>query len=295
MVEIIGHRGCRGLRPENSLPAIRFALEHGADAVEIDVGVTADDVVVAYHDYRLNSDFTRDASMQWVTEPGPLLKNLTFSELRNYDVGRLNPDSDYSKELPAQKSIDGTRIPSLEEVAQLLLEFPDDKIFYVEAKHSVTHPELAHDCDRFADAVAEEIIHLNIASRTIVESFDWHVLKRIQRRFPEIRTSPITALNLFFSNVRSENRGAWTLGYLLRKCGNSLPRLVQQFGDVTIWCSYYQDINQQIADEAHDLGLSVLVWTVNDATDMLRMIEIGVDGIVTDYPDRLLSIMKSGT
>src|SRR5712692_375167 len=112
-MDVQGHRGARGYLPENTLPAFAKGLEFGVDTLELDCGVTRDDVVVVHHDRRLNPDIARGPDGKWVEAPAPTILSLSFKELQTYDVGRLRPGSGYAKRFPHQKPIDGTRIPRL--------------------------------------------------------------------------------------------------------------------------------------------------------------------------------------
>src|SRR4051794_33439007 len=109
--DLQGHRGARGLAPENTAPAWQVALDLGVDTIECDMAITKDGVVVVHHDLRLNPDTTRGPDGQWLSAPGPAIHDLTFDELQRYDVGRLRPGSDYARQFPLQKAVDGTRIP----------------------------------------------------------------------------------------------------------------------------------------------------------------------------------------
>ena len=112
--DLQGHRGARGLAPENTLPAFERALDIGVTTLELDIGVTADGVVVIHHDPYLNPAITRDAGGQWlVGSKGPLIKTLTLAQLQAYDVGRINPETPYARTFDAQQARDGTRIPTL--------------------------------------------------------------------------------------------------------------------------------------------------------------------------------------
>ncbi|MFQ5954576.1 MAG: glycerophosphodiester phosphodiesterase family protein, partial [Kiloniellales bacterium] len=118
-VEIQGHRGARGLAPENTLAGFALALSIGVTTLELDVGVTADGVVVVAHDPRLNPALARTADGSWLAAPGPPLSSLTLAELRRYDVGRIDPQSRYARRFPDQRPVDGARIPMLAEVVAL--------------------------------------------------------------------------------------------------------------------------------------------------------------------------------
>src|SRR5919198_903812 len=115
-VDIQGHRGARGHAPENTLPGFERALAIGVSTLELDVGVTRDGVVVIHHDRGLNPDTTRGPDGKWIAAPGPLIKDLTYAELQRYDVGRIQPGSEYERRFPHQKPLDGTRIPKLSDL-----------------------------------------------------------------------------------------------------------------------------------------------------------------------------------
>ncbi len=112
-LDIQGHRGARGLMPENTLPAFAKALAIGVTTLELDCAITKDGVVVVSHDPVLNPDITRGPDGQWLRDTGPAIWSLTFEELRRYDVGRLNPARAYAKRWPVQQAVDGTRLPRL--------------------------------------------------------------------------------------------------------------------------------------------------------------------------------------
>ena len=118
--DLQGHRGARGLAPENTLPAFRKALEIGVDTIECDMAITKDDVVVIHHDLRLNPDTTRGPDGQWLDKPGPNISDLTFDELQKYDVGRIKPGTKYAQDFPDQQPADGTRIPRLSDLFDLV-------------------------------------------------------------------------------------------------------------------------------------------------------------------------------
>src|SRR5690606_25968028 len=115
-----GHRGARGLAPENTIPAFAAALSIGVTTLELDVGATRDDVLVVSHDRRLNPDLTRDAAGKFLESPGPPIRSLTLAELALYDVGALKPGTRYAAEFRSQVPAPGTRIPTLAEVIALV-------------------------------------------------------------------------------------------------------------------------------------------------------------------------------
>ena len=133
---IVGHRGARGLYPENTLTAFAGALALGVDALELDVALTADGLVVVSHDPALNPNITRDAAGAWLAEPGPLIRSLTAAQLAAYDVGRLRPGTRYAALFPDQSPRDGERIPPLADVLRLA----DRARFVIELKTFPARP-----------------------------------------------------------------------------------------------------------------------------------------------------------
>ncbi|HYD57244.1 MAG TPA: glycerophosphodiester phosphodiesterase family protein, partial [Burkholderiales bacterium] len=112
-IDLQGHRGARGLLPENTLAGFQRALELGVTTLELDIAITKDGVLVIHHDPTLNPDITRDASGRFLEARGPAIHSLTWEELQKYDVGRLKPGTPYARNYPDQQPVDGARIPRL--------------------------------------------------------------------------------------------------------------------------------------------------------------------------------------
>lgn len=292
-LDLQGHRGARGLAPENTLPAFAKALSLGVTTLEMDAAVTHDHVVVISHDARLNPDLTRDHEGGWIAAPGPPIRALSLTQLRTYDVGRMRPGSEYAGRFPAQVPVDGTHIPTLAEVIQLAHRAGNERVrFNVETKIDPGAPELTLDPAAFADALVRTLRDGRVSTRATVQSFDWRTLQRVQAIAPEIGTVYLSAQRAWQDNLQAGRIGPspWTAGFDIDAYGGSPPRLVQAAGG-RIWSPYWEDAPPARIDEAHALGLRVIVWTVNDARVMRELIEAGVDGIITDYPDRLREVM----
>jgi glycerophosphoryl diester phosphodiesterase len=118
--DLQGHRGARGLAPENTLEAFALALSIGVTTLELDLAMTRDDILVVSHDRRLNPDHTRGPDGKFLDTEGPAIRSLTLAEVQRYDVGRLKPRSNYAANFPEQKAADGARIPALSELFDLV-------------------------------------------------------------------------------------------------------------------------------------------------------------------------------
>ncbi len=291
--DLQGHRGARGLMPENTLPGFAKALSIGVTTLELDVGVTRDGVVVVRHDARLNPAIVREPGGTWLAGEGPRLLSLTFAELGVYDVGRLNPAHRYARRFAHQEPVDGARIPSLAEVIALARKAGNDKVrFNVETKLSPVEPELTPKPEAFAEAVLEVLRKEGVLRRATIQSFDWRTLREVQRLAPGVPTVYLSARQRWLDNIQMGVPGpsAWTAGLDVDDYARSVPRLVKAAGG-RVWSPYYKEIDSAQLEEAHDLGLEVVVWTVNDALKMGALIDLGVDGIITDYPDRLRRVL----
>jgi glycerophosphoryl diester phosphodiesterase len=284
--DLQGHRGARGLAPENTLPAFATALSLGVSTLELDVGVTADGVVVIAHDRRLNPDITRDAAGNWLAHPAPTIRSLTFAQLQGYDVGRIKPGIDYERRYPQQKAMDGVRMPRLAGLFAMLEKSGNKAVrLNIETKLSPLAPEETLDPEAFARALIEVVRAAGMDARVTVQSFDWRSLKAVQKLAPGIATSCLTAQQRWLDNIGagSPTGSPWVAGYQLKDLG-SIPRMVKAAGCGT-WSPFMGDIDKAKVAEAQALGLKVLPWTVNEPAHLRAVLDLGVDGLITDRPD----------
>ena len=258
-VDVQGHRGARGHAPENTLPGFERALAMGVDTLELDVGVTRDGVVVIHHDRRLNPDVARGPDGKWLSAPAPAIHSLSYAELQRYDVGRIRPGSEYAQRFPHQQPLDGARIPRLAE----LLAISSSVKFNIETKLAPEAPDETPAPGPFARAVLAEVRKAGAAARTTIQSFDFRTLEVVQREAPEVRTAYLTS----------------------GKKGAAIPRMVHAAGG-QVWSPNFEDLDERALAAARALGVKVIPWTVNELDDLRLVSETGVDGVITDYPDR---------
>ena len=289
--DLQGHRGARGLAPENSLPAWRKALEIGVDTIECDMAITRDGVVVVHHDLWLNPDTTRGPDGKWLDKRGPAISELSFEELQKYDIGRLRPGSDYAKPFPDQVPADGTRISRLSDLFELVNKSGNSKVgFDCETKVDPNERAATLPPGDFARRVIAEIRKHGMAERMMVQSFDWSTLQVVQREAPEIRT-------MYLSSPRTLQPAAdgkpspWLAGFGPELHGGSVPKAVKAAGG-TIWAPNQTYLTPALLAEAHALGISVIPWTVNEPAMMAKLIDMGVDGIISDRPDLVQTEQK---
>jgi len=291
--DLQGHRGARGLMPENTLPAFQRAIELGVDTLECDMGITKDGVVVIHHDLLLNPDTTRGPDGKWLSHRGPAISELTFEELQKYDVGRLKPGTDYSKSFPDQQPVDGTRIPKLSDLFDLVKNSGNAKIgFDCETKVSPRYRSLTLPPEEFARRVIAEIRKHGMQARITVQSFDWSTLQVIQREAPEIRTMYLTSPSTL-APADGFDPALWLAGFTPAVHG-SVTAAIKAAGG-RIWAPNHAYLSPALLADAHAHGLIVIAWTVNEPETIARLLKMGVDGIISDRPDLVQAELRKRT
>jgi glycerophosphoryl diester phosphodiesterase len=319
-VQVYAHRGARSFAPENTMPAYRGTLRIGTDWVDMDVVLTQDGEVLISHDPVLNPDIVRDAHGKFLAKNKETLakaspekkaeytkkyavKNLSLDELRQFDVGRLNHDSAYSKFFPEQIVVDGTRMPTLREVVRFVNKTTKNKVgFQIEMKTDPAHPEYSADPKKFAEALYKVLKEEKIVPRAEIQAFDFQCLEALQKLDKKVKTAYLSSRDNEkggaddFFGTDPKVSGLWTGGKLAKDYG-SIPKMVKALGGFA-WEPEDAELTKESLDEAHKLGLKVVVWswpeqlgTAFDAKMVEKMIDWGVDGIITDDPGHLISML----
>ena len=290
--DIEAHRGGRALFPENTLQSFANALSMGVDTLELDMGVTRDGVIVVSHERGLNPDLARAPDGTYVAPPGIPFVRLRLDEVKKYDVGQIRPGSAYAAQFPEQRAVPGTPIPTLSEVFALVRKSGDDHVrLNIETKIDPSHPDESPDPQRFVALVLDLLKAEKFAGRVMIQSFDWRTLLLVQKQAPAIPTVYLSQQQGSAPTVFLDKPSPWTAGFDPKDYGRSVPRTVKAAGGA-IWSPYFRDVDAALIEESHRLGLTVVVWTVNKPEDMARLIEMGVDGIISDRPDLLRSICR---
>lgn len=281
--DVQGHRGCRGLMPENTIAAFTYALKLPVDTIELDTVVTKDGVVVINHEAYLNPQRTRKDG-QFILEK-ILIKDLTYEELKEFDIGRLSEPEVW----PEQTQLDGQRVPSLEEVLSLVHEYNSSheksvKV-NIEIKHFPDRPSDTIDLTEHVRKVLEILSEKGFEELATIQSFNWEALKISKELEPSVHTAALVSQ----TNL---DKSIWTAGLRLRNFGFDIGRMLVSIGCSVISPSYSLMTDGWV-ESAHQSGLKIVPWTVNDPQEMERLIDLGVDGIITDYPDRLIELLLS--
>ncbi len=273
IIEVHGHRGARGLRPENTLPGFAHALDLGVDTIELDVGMSSDGVVVLGHDQVVSPAVLADTGPAWPGDPaypyvGKPVRELSLAQLRTLDAG-LSCDA---------APMPGTRIPTLAEACALLA--PADVGLSVELKTDPTWTD--EEVELLTAAVAAVLKTFGCTERSRLLAFDWRVLAEARRHYPDLGR-----VALMERKTLAPGTG-WLAGH------SPADPVAAAFAlGATAVSPEHAMTTPTLIDQAHALALPVIVWTVNTPADMTRFITQGADAIVTDYPDRLLALMAA--
>lgn len=285
-----GHRGARGLLPENTVPAFERALKLGVSTLELDLGVTRDRQVVVSHDRRIHPEVCRHADGTPIQDP-PLLRDLDLAEVQALDCGSLNPDSKRFPEPPRQ-NLPGARIPTLGEVFQLAADFGDEEVrFNVEIKIDPTVDDTV-PIEDFVTLVVGVVQEHGMEPRVTIQSFAWRALELVKRQAPELETAALLA-----TDTRTPE---WLGGIDPATAGGTSLALLRAAGDyVDVYSPYWRLIAPgspvyfgSRVEEIQAAGFPVVPWTVNSKRRMAKMIDLGVDGLITDYPDVLIALLE---
>lgn len=286
--DLQAHRGGRGLAPENTLAAFERSLEIGVTTLELDVGLTSDAMVVISHDPHLNPNITRSAPSAWLADRGPLIKDLSLAEVQRYDVGRIQPNTAYDKAFPEQQGRDGERIPTLAALFALVNSRGAHEVrFNIETKLFPPKPNDTVTPEVLTKALLNVIEQAGMAQRVTIQSFDWRSLKLVQEWAPTI---PTVYLSVQSANSNNLVDGQWSAGLKLANF-DSPAHMVKASGG-KVWSPNFNNVTQASVTQAQALGLQVIPWTVNTEADLKKLLDWQVDGIITDYPNRLRDLMR---
>lgn len=296
-IEIYAHRGIAAFWPENTLIGYEKSIELGVTGLDIDVAITKDNIIVGSHDPFLNKHFTRDKTKQWLADDNIIISNLNFAELADYDVGKINPNSSYGKHFNLRESLDNISIPSLEQVIALIKT--KGSSFHKLQIEIKTDPKLHNDqyIENFVRQIIAVLNKNNFISQAELQSFDWRTLLYAKKIAPSVRTSYITQQHAEFNTFADRNtwfglrpKLSWTAGYKLKDFNNSVPFMISKLGG-DIWCPSYTDLTQELVAMAQSYNLKVIPWTVDDKSDMQKLIDLDVDGIITNRSDLLREVL----
>ena len=291
-IKIYGHRGARGDLPENTLESFKYLFENNINAYETDILISKDFIPVITHDFRLDPSLTKDNEGNWIEDENIKIFDLTYKELLKFDVGSVNKLSSYGRRFINQKKLENQRIPKLSELLEMSSKNKSEKLLInLEIKSTPEEENLTPEPEDTVKLIMNDINESSLKDKIIVSSFDWRTLSVIKNQYPEIPraylTQHLTGINI---NQTIYNRSPW-LSFLPYYEDHELPKIIKSQGGKA-WHPYRKDITKKLVDISHQEELPVNVWTVNKEYEMLKMVEYGVDGIMTDYPLRLKELCE---
>ena len=281
-IKIYGHRGARGVLPENTLESFEYLFENNIRAYETDILISKDNIPVITHDFKLDPSYTKDVDGNWIEDENIKIIDLTYEEILKYDVGTLNKLSRYGRKFINQKSLDNQKIPKLSDLLKLSSDNDfDDLLINLEIKSTPIEKGLTPSPEEMVKIVINEVSRSNLSGKIIYSSFDWRILREIKERDPKIPRAHLTS----GAKGKIYDKSPW-LDFTPLHSEVELPKLIKALGG-SAWHPNYKDVNKEVIEISRNEGLPINVWTVNREQDMLRMIDYGVDGIMTDYPLKL--------
>lgn len=301
--DLEAHRGGRDVRPENTLYSYAYAIELGATSIECDMQLTKDGQIVMSHNPILNSDITRDENGNYIENNKYDIRLMTVDELKKFDVGVMDPNCGEYYDLHGKTQFTyDAKIPTLEELMQLIQSYGDKNIVLNIETKSYPDPASAGyknnaDPKKFVEVFNNIVKKYNMEDRVVLQSFDWQTLIEMKKLNPNISTSALWQEQPSWgrdseSLRRYEKKKSPWLGGLDIKDYQGNPVKAAHAIGADIISPYYTEISKQDVDEAHSLGMKVVPWTVNNEKDMNMLLDMGVDGIISDKPWLLKQVLE---
>lgn len=269
-IDIQGHRGARGLLPENSIPGFIKAIDLGVNTLEMDLSVTGDSILIVSHEPYFSPEYCSDSTGSRVSADTLInIYTLTYEDVQQYDCGSLkHPRFQQQANVNVRKP---KLTDVLDTVESYLLEKRLEPIhFNIELKTRLGADDIYHPRPEvFSEMVYSVLSNTEILNRTTIQSFDFRTLKYFNKTYPDVQ------LALLIENDLPWKKNLDSLGFV--------PE---------IYSCDYQLLSREIINDLQKKGMRVIPWTVNDTKDMQQLIDWGVDGIITDYPDRAVSLIN---
>ncbi|KAA8913038.1 glycerophosphoryl diester phosphodiesterase [Sphaerosporella brunnea] len=286
----------KGLRPESTAFAFAYSLEIGADVLEMDTLFTKDGVPVIWHDHRISDTKCRDTATGGENFPyvGKLIHELTLEQVKTLDCGSLQLSAHKQAQLHP-----GAQIQTLEEVLELVKCYGDDKVeINLETKLDPTAPEETEPMSTYVDKLVPIPKKHSMDKRTYIQSFDWRTLIGIKKKFPETRTVALlddTTIAYEYQNVTGYpwlggiDLGDFEGDYIkaAKSIGATILSPVHGHGGSVNTVGYVTFTTKDMVERAHKEGLQVIPWTVDDESTINKLMDDGVDAIISNYPERV--------
>ncbi len=270
--EVQGHRGARARRPENTLAAFDYALRAGTPVLEMDLGVTKDNVVVVHHDLKINTKLCKTSEPSLARADAPYINELTLAEIKTFDCGSLrNP------KFPDQILVPGEKIPTLIEVLRFLknsdLALAKTARLNIETKIEESEPNATVSPQLFVELIKDVLQAEDFPiERIILQSFDFRTIIYAKEKWPSLKTA---ALVYDVKSHETKDMNAYVASIFERTQANYLSPDGNS-------CS------RQMVEATHRHGKKIIVWTINKKKEWRHFAELKVDGIISDDPEAVI-------
>ncbi|MBF6327169.1 glycerophosphodiester phosphodiesterase [Nocardia transvalensis] len=301
--DLQAHRGGRGMTIEESLPGFAKAIELGVSTLELDIVLTKDKVPVIWHDPEIEDEKCSDTAPVVPQDPqypyvGKLVHNLTYDQIRTLDCGKK------LKGFPAAQELPGNKIATLPQLFDLVKSYPgavEGLRYNIETKIEAEDPEESATPQEFVDVILAAVNDAGVTGKVAIQSFDWRSLPLVKAKDPAVPTvalyddSTFKAGSKWLGPIKYEDHAGDPLAAIKALGADiSSPAYLNpsdsdaELGDPGVTLT----TTTEYVNKAHELGLKVIPWTVNDNQAISQVIDQGVDGIITDYPNRAREVVK---
>ncbi|MFT3902277.1 MAG: glycerophosphodiester phosphodiesterase family protein [Niabella sp.] len=272
-LDLQAHRGGRGLMPENTIPAMLHAIDIGITTLEMDMQVTKDRKIVVSHDPNFNANFTTTPEGDTLTKAEAakrLLYTMPYDSIKKYDVGLK-----FNREFPRQKKMAVAK-PLLSDLLTATEDYAKKKgvspFYNIEIKSSLKKDGINHPpVEQFTDLAMQTLLPFHLGDRLLIQSFDDRALKIMHKKYPGVKLSLLIE------------------GYDER----SLDQQIKDLGFVPeVYSPHYKKLTKELISQCHKMNMRVVPWTINDLETMKELVEMGVDGLISDYPDLYSKLKK---
>ncbi|CUH96679.1 putative secreted protein [Propionispora sp. 2/2-37] len=294
--DLEAHRGGRDARPENTLISFAYAMELGVTTLEMDMQMTRDGRIVISHNSSMNKHLAKGPDGKYVESGKYDIRTMTLAQVKQFDLGTMNPAAGdyYESHGKTQIAVPGTKMPTLEEVFELAAAYGNDKVMFNIETKSYPDPAFAEAKNNpapavFAKKVYEIVKKYHMENRVMVQSFDWRTLKEINKLDPKITLVALTCEQPSWGRdsvcrqVGEPGASPWMAGLDIDDFKGDYVKAAKAIG-ADVVSPYWEELSNELVSEAHELGMKVVPWTVNSPDKMNMLIDMGVDGLITDKP-----------
>ena len=293
--DLEAHRGGRDARPENTLISYAYGMELGVTTLEMDMQMTSDGHIVMSHNPFMSNTLAKGPDGTYVKANQLDIRKMTLEQVKQYDIGTMNPAAGgyYDGHGKTQVSVPGTKMPTLEEVFELANAYGNTKVMFNIETKSYADPKLAEaknspDPAVFVKKFYDIVKKYHMEDRVMLQSFDWRTLKEMHKLDPSITLVALTCEQPSWGDgeyrqVYQKGASPWMGGLDIDDYKGDYVKAAKAIG-ADIVSPYWEEVSNELVTETHSLGMKIVPWTVNSPDKMNMLIDMGVDGLISDKP-----------